>query len=90
MFHPYAFSADGSGVSVYVIDTGVVASHVDFGGRAYAAYDALGGDVSIARLGPSLSSSSLYPKLLCSFVVVHFNNVDLPKIPIRAVHHRRP
>ncbi|XP_071792854.1 aqualysin-1-like [Asterias amurensis] len=40
----YTPTADGTGVSVYVIDTGVVPTHVEFSGRAVAAYDALGGD----------------------------------------------
>lgn len=40
----YSPSTDGSGVSVYVIDTGIIPTHVDFGGRATAAYDAIGGD----------------------------------------------
>eukprot|EP00057_Strongylocentrotus_purpuratus_P034290 XP_794633.3 PREDICTED: proteinase K [Strongylocentrotus purpuratus] len=34
---------DGNGVDVYVIDTGINAGHVDFGGRGFIGYDALGG-----------------------------------------------
>jgi subtilisin family serine protease len=40
----YGYTATGSGVTVYVIDTGIETSHWDFGGRAYAAYDAYGGN----------------------------------------------
>jgi subtilisin family serine protease len=38
----YSFAASGSGVRAYVIDTGVLASHVDFGGRVVAGFDAIG------------------------------------------------
>ncbi|XP_070534740.1 aqualysin-1-like isoform X1 [Ptychodera flava] len=40
----YTPRGDGAGVNVYVIDTGVLTSHNDFGGRAAAFYDALGGN----------------------------------------------
>ncbi|MGH7459244.1 MAG: S8 family peptidase [Longimicrobiaceae bacterium] len=40
----YTYNATGSGVSVYVIDTGIRTSHNDFGGRAYVGYDAFGGN----------------------------------------------
>ncbi|XP_072025591.1 aqualysin-1-like [Amphiura filiformis] len=40
----YAVNGDGSGVNVYVIDTGMNPTHIDFGGRASAWYDAMGGD----------------------------------------------
>jgi len=40
----YSPSADGTGVSVYVIDTGIVPTHVDYNGRGAVAYDAIGGD----------------------------------------------
>lgn len=36
--------AEGSGVNVYVLDTGIRTSHYEFSGRAYVAYDAFGGD----------------------------------------------
>jgi len=39
----YTYNATGSGVTVYVIDTGIETSHWDFGGRAWAGYDAFGG-----------------------------------------------
>ena len=39
----YSYSEDGSGVSVYVVDTGILYGHVDFGGRAVFGYDAIGG-----------------------------------------------
>ncbi len=39
----YTYTRAGAGVTAYVIDTGIVASHSDFGGRAAVAYDALGG-----------------------------------------------
>ncbi len=40
----YTTEADGSGASVYVIDTGIDDSHPDFGGRAEVGFDATGGD----------------------------------------------
>ena len=40
---------DGTGVNVYVIDTGVSPNHVDFNGRCVAAYDAVGNTVSSAK-----------------------------------------
>ncbi|XP_054752694.1 extracellular serine proteinase-like [Lytechinus pictus] len=39
----YTPIGDGNGVDVYVIDTGINEGHVDFGGRAFIGYDALGG-----------------------------------------------
>jgi subtilisin family serine protease len=37
----YSYARTGSGVHVYVIDTGIRASHADFGGRASADYDSM-------------------------------------------------
>lgn len=39
----YAYSSTGAGVSVYIIDTGIRASHADFGGRATAAFTSQAG-----------------------------------------------
>jgi subtilisin family serine protease len=39
----YTSTATGAGVTAYVIDTGIETSHWEFGGRAWAGYDALGG-----------------------------------------------
>jgi len=39
----YTYNQDGTGVSVYVVDSGILYSHVDFGGRAVFGYDAIGG-----------------------------------------------
>eukprot|EP00057_Strongylocentrotus_purpuratus_P030987 XP_783267.2 PREDICTED: cuticle-degrading serine protease [Strongylocentrotus purpuratus] len=38
----YSFSGNGSGVNVYVLDTGIYPQSVYFGGRAQVAYDAIG------------------------------------------------
>ncbi|WP_238432050.1 S8 family serine peptidase [Streptomyces cavernae] len=40
----YSSDATGSGVSVYVLDTGVRMTHKDFGGRARSGYDFVDGD----------------------------------------------
>ncbi|GAB3493113.1 S8 family peptidase [Nocardiopsis coralliicola] len=40
----YAPTATGAGTSSYIIDTGIDASHPDFGDRASSAFDATGGD----------------------------------------------
>jgi subtilisin family serine protease len=37
----YRYDATGTGVTVYVLDTGIRFSHVDFGGRASTGYDAI-------------------------------------------------
>ena len=36
----YRYSAEGLGVNVYVVDTGVRTTHLEFGGRAFAAFNA--------------------------------------------------
>ncbi|MFN3596888.1 MAG: S8 family peptidase [Rubricoccaceae bacterium] len=36
----YTYEATGSGVTVYIIDTGIRATHADFGGRVRAGFDA--------------------------------------------------
>lgn len=38
----FSWGPDGSGVHAYVIDSGIRASHVDFGGRATADHDTIG------------------------------------------------
>jgi subtilisin family serine protease len=39
----YGYSATGSGVTAYIIDTGIRYSHTEFGGRAVYGFDAFGG-----------------------------------------------
>ena len=38
----YTYTATGNGVNAYIIDTGIRTTHVDFGGRASAVFDAIG------------------------------------------------
>ena len=38
----YRYSGDGSGVNVYVVDTGIRTTHIEFGGRAMSAFDGVG------------------------------------------------
>ncbi len=40
----YNYTYDGTGVTAYIIDTGILVTHNDFGGRAEVGYDALGGN----------------------------------------------
>jgi subtilisin family serine protease len=40
----YSFATNGAGVSVYVIDTGIYASHSQFTGRTRIGFDAFGGN----------------------------------------------
>ncbi len=40
----YTYTANGSGVRIYVIDSGINTGHADFGGRAANVYDATGGN----------------------------------------------
>lgn len=40
----YTYTTGGTGVNVYILDTGIRTSHAEFGGRASVAYDAVGGD----------------------------------------------
>lgn len=38
----YAYAADGTGVTAYIIDTGILPTHIEFGDRARVGYDAFG------------------------------------------------
>ena len=40
----YTYNTTASGVTAYIIDTGIATGHSDFGGRASNVYDALGGN----------------------------------------------
>jgi subtilisin family serine protease len=40
----HGYTSTGSGVTAYIIDTGIETSHWEFGGRAWVGYDALGGN----------------------------------------------
>jgi subtilisin family serine protease len=40
----YSASRSGSGVTAYIIDTGILFGHTEFGGRASLGYDFVGGD----------------------------------------------
>lgn len=40
----YVYNFTGSGVRVYIIDTGIRTTHTQFGGRASVSYDAFGGN----------------------------------------------
>jgi subtilisin family serine protease len=42
----YAYGANGAGVTVYIIDTGIRFSHNEFGGRAISGFDAVNGGVA--------------------------------------------
>jgi subtilisin family serine protease len=37
----YTYPGDGAGVTAYVVDTGILSTHVDFGGRVRAGYTAI-------------------------------------------------
>ncbi|MFN5865421.1 MAG: S8 family peptidase [Candidatus Kapaibacterium sp.] len=39
----YTYNYTGSGVDAYIIDTGILTSHTDFGGRAVFGFNAIGG-----------------------------------------------
>jgi subtilisin family serine protease len=56
----YSYSANGSGVTAYVIDTGITYGHVDFGGRAVRGFDAItsgGGAVDCNGHGTHVSGT---------------------------------
>ena len=40
----YTYEATGSGVTAYILDTGIRTSHTEFGGRAQKGFDAFGGN----------------------------------------------
>jgi subtilisin family serine protease len=40
--HVYSYTTTGSGVNVYIIDTGIRRTHTQFGGRASVGFDAIG------------------------------------------------
>jgi subtilisin family serine protease len=42
----YVYTTTGSGVNAYIIDTGIRRTHGQFGGRAFAGFDAFGGSTT--------------------------------------------
>src|SRR5699024_11618165 len=49
LYDSYTTEADGSGVTSYILDTGLDVEHPDFGGRATFGWDAYDGDGSDAQ-----------------------------------------
>ena len=41
----YVYNATGSGVKAYIVDTGILTTHTDFGGRAISGHDAVDGSL---------------------------------------------
>ena len=46
----YSYTTTGSGVNVYIIDTGIRRTHTQFGGRAFVGFDAIGDGQKQQRL----------------------------------------
>ena len=44
--YSYTYPRTGTGVNLYILDTGIRFTHSEFGGRAVAGYDAFGGNAS--------------------------------------------
>ena len=66
---------DGTGVNVYIIDTGVSPDHVDFGGvggRCEMSYDAVGGIVSKLRL-----NLKLFKQIIPAHILPTSHRLDL-------------
>jgi len=40
--HTYSYTANGTGVNAYIIDTGIRRTHTQFGGRAFVGFDSVG------------------------------------------------
>jgi subtilisin family serine protease len=58
--HSYGYNANGTGVTAYIIDTGITYNHTDFGGRATPGYDAVtpgGGAVDCHGHGTHVSGT---------------------------------
>lgn len=56
----FSYTADGTGVTAYVIDTGITYNHTDFGGRAHPGFDAItkgGGAVDCNGHGTHVSGT---------------------------------
>lgn len=47
----YEYNATGAGVKAYIVDTGILLTHSDFGGRAISGYDAIDGGDAIDANG---------------------------------------
>jgi subtilisin family serine protease len=58
--HSYTYNANGTGVTAYIIDTGITYNHTDFGGRATPGFDAVtsgGGAVDCHGHGTHVSGT---------------------------------
>lgn len=73
----YTYTSTGSGVDVYVFDTGIRYSHVVFGGRAGLRYDAFGGDGSDCNGHGSHVAGTIGGATLGAAVAVRIHSVKV-------------